>query len=580
MKSDVLDILPLAPLQEGLLFHALYDGASGDVYVVQLSLELTGRVDGERLRAAAQALLARHPHLAARFLTRGSGQPVQVIPRTAEVPWREADLRGREGDLARLAEEERRRGFELSRPPLLRFVLVRLDADRQVLVLTVHHILVDGWSVPVLVRELFALYGSAGDSAAGSAADSAADKGVLAPAVPFRAYLEHLADRDRGASEAAWREYLAGAEPCRVAETGGTTGTEATTGTGGTTGGTGGTTGTAGAGAGTAREQIVRELDPGLSERLRAQARELGVTLGSVVLGAWGVVLGCLAGREDVVFGTTVSGRPPEIAGVESMAGLFINTVPVRVRLDPGESLGALLERVQAEQAGLLEHQYLGLADIQRLAGTGELFDTTTVIENYPSDLIGSGNADFRVTGLDAHGEGQTHYPLTLAILPNQQPSQNQNQAQNQGQEPGSGLGLRLGYRPDAVPGWLAAGIATRFTRVLAALADDPGLRVGEIDLLTERERHRLLREWNTPATETGAEASGETSTETSTEPGCLPEAFEAQAARSPEAVAVVVSADGTQITYRELNQRANRIAHSLIARGAGPERVVALALP
>ncbi|MBO0821418.1 MAG: non-ribosomal peptide synthetase, partial [Nocardiopsaceae bacterium] len=276
-ETDVADILPLAPLQEGLLFHALYDDGAPDVYVVQLSLELAGRIDPGRLRAAAQALLARHPHLAARFVVRGSGQPVQVIPKASEVPWRELDLaraaeaRAAEGTgaeeeaLAAVAAEDRRRRFDLSRPPLLRFTLVRLGADRHVLVLTVHHILVDGWSMPVLVRELFALYGSGGDPSA------------LPPATPFRAYLEWLAGRDRTASEAAWRGYLAGAEPCRLALAG---------------------DGDAAGDAGGTVRQLTRQLPAAAA--LRARTRELGVTLGSVVLGAWGVVLGGLTGRADV----------------------------------------------------------------------------------------------------------------------------------------------------------------------------------------------------------------------------------------------------------------------------------------
>ncbi|MBO0805869.1 MAG: amino acid adenylation domain-containing protein, partial [Nocardiopsaceae bacterium] len=529
MKTGGPDILPLSPLQEGLLFHALYDGGA-DVYVVQLSLELTGRVDAGRLRAAAGALLARHPNLSAGFVARGSGRPVAVIPREPRVPWREADLRGREGELADLAAGERRGGFVMSRPPLLRFALARLTPDRHVLVLTAHHILVDGWSLPVLVRELLALYDSRGDESA------------LPAAVPYRKYLAHLARLDRAAAQAAWREHLAGLEgPCRVAEAGSR-------------------------GARTEPGQVARAVPGEVAGRLAALARGRGLTMGTVVQGCWAVLLGCLTGRDDVVFGTTVSGRPPEIAGVASMVGLFINTVPVRVRLDPAESLPGLLGRVQADQAGMFEHQHLSLADIQQLAGLGELFDTTTVIENFPLDLVGGEGietTDFRVTGIDAHGEGRTHYPLTLSVMPG---------SVMPGREPDRELGLRLGYRPGAVPEWLADDIAGRFARVLETLAGDPEVPVGRLDLLSERERHQLLREWNSPGVE---RAVGAHSAEG---PGCLPEAFEAQVTRSPDAVAV--SFGDAEMTYGELNERANRIAHLLMARGAGPERLVALALP
>ncbi|WP_229869540.1 condensation domain-containing protein, partial [Streptomyces inusitatus] len=151
------DILPLSPLQEGLLFHAVYDVEGPDVYVVQLVFGLEGRVDAGRLRGAAEALLVRYPQVGARFVVRGEGDPVQVFPLGAELPWREVDLRdsGVDSSVEGVVAEERGRRFDVSRSPLLRFVLVRLGAERYSLVLTVHHLVVDGWSVPLLVRDLF-----------------------------------------------------------------------------------------------------------------------------------------------------------------------------------------------------------------------------------------------------------------------------------------------------------------------------------------------------------------------------------------------------------------------------------------
>ncbi|MER5772686.1 condensation domain-containing protein, partial [Streptomyces sp. NPDC001985] len=339
-----LDILPLSPLQEGLLFHALYDVSGPDVYVVQLVFELEGRVDSGRLREAGEALLRRYPNVSARFVVRGEGGPVQVIPAEVELPWREVDLRGGPaGGFEGLVEEERGRRFDVSCPPLLRWVLVRLGEERYSLVLTVHHILLDGWSVPLLVRDLFGLYGGVG----------------LGRPVVYREYLAWLAGRDREAARAAWGGALAGLEgPCRLVP--------------GAVGG-----------VGVVPEQVVCGLPEGLTGRLEEWARGCGLTVNTLVQGAWALVLGVLTGRADTVFGTTVSGRPPEIPGVESMVGLFINTVPVRVRLDPAETLGAFFRRVQREQSELLDHQYLSLADIQQTTGTGtgELFDTTTVFE-------------------------------------------------------------------------------------------------------------------------------------------------------------------------------------------------------
>ncbi|MGH8910069.1 MAG: amino acid adenylation domain-containing protein, partial [Egibacteraceae bacterium] len=335
---DLVEVLPLSPLQEGLLFHSLLDDDGPDVYTTQRILELDGNLDAAVLQAAGQALLDRHSNLRAAVRRTTEGRSVAVIPRHVRLPWRVVDLSGvdpaiREAEAARLFAEERSRRFDLAQPPLMRMLLVRLGPRRHRLALTDHHILLDGWSEPLVHQELFALYANGGDLAA------------LPPATPYRDYLAWLATADRPAAEAAWREALAGLEePTLVA------------------------------GADWQRQPLVPdrvavELSEELTAALTGQARRLGVTPNTVVQGAWGILLARLTGRDDVVFGITVSGRPAELAGVETMAGLLINTVPVRVRLRPGEPVAQVLTRLQAEQAGLLAHHHLGLADIQRLAG-------------------------------------------------------------------------------------------------------------------------------------------------------------------------------------------------------------------
>ncbi|MEW2813254.1 condensation domain-containing protein, partial [Streptomyces massasporeus] len=493
MQRGFLDILPLAPLQEGLLFRAAYDDQGPDVYVVQLALELEGRVDAHRLRAAGQALLRRHPNLSAGFVTRGTGQPVQVIPAEVELPWHEVDLRAvtdddRPARLADVVAGEAARRFDMKQPPLLRFVLARLDEERYTFILTIHHILVDGWSVSVLMRELFALYDSAGDDAG------------LPDAAPYKAYLAWLSGHGREESRAVWAEALSGLdEPCRLVA------------------------GDSSRAAATAPEQIVQTLPADVSTRLQARARSRGLTMNTLVQGAWGLLLGTLTGRDDVVFGTTVSGRPPELPGIESMVGLFINTVPVRIRLDSSETVLDLLTRVQREQTDLLDHQYLSLAEIQQTAGIGELFDTTTVFENYPLDAQGFVDAvdDLSIASFTAYGDGITHYPLTLAVVPDRE------------------LQLKLAYRPDLFDREAVEEIASRFVAVLGAMVDDPELRVGQVDVLSAQERQRLLVDWNGPGTKTV--------------PGCVPEVFEQRAAQTPDAVAVTF--EDQSLTYAQLNE-------------------------
>jgi hypothetical protein len=400
--SELDDVLPLTPLQEGLLFHALYDAAAPDVYTVQLDLELLGALDADRLQACVQALVARHASLRACFRDDGLRGPVQLIVRRALVPWRQVDLSSlaepeREARLLALLAQDRLERFDPARPPLLRFALIRLAADRHRLVLSSHHLLMDGWSGPVLVRELLWLYRQGGDGSG------------LPRVVPYRDYLALVAGQDRAASAAYWRGALEGlSEGTRLAPT-------------------------IASRAAVAPEQLMVSLSAELSAELSARARSLGVTLNSVLQAVWGVLLGRLSGRSDVVFGVTVAGRPAELAGVEQMVGLFINTLPLRLRLAPGEPLSALLRQAQAAGSELMAHGHLGLSEITRLAGlgSGELFDTLLVFENYPIDRVGlaaeaSGLRLGQVGGHDA-----THYPLSLMV------------------QPGEELRLRLDYRPD-----------------------------------------------------------------------------------------------------------------------------------
>ena len=348
--------LPLSPLQEGLLFHALYDAQGPDIYKVQLELGLEGRLDGEALKAAVQALVVRHGSLRAGFQHENLSRPVQVIVSSLEPPWRGIDLSEfdeteRAQRLAEILAQDRAEHFDLTSPPLIRFTLIRLAAQRHRLVLTSHHILLDGWSMPLLVREVLVLYAHRGDATA------------LPGVTPYRDYLSWIAVQDRAAAQAAWRQALAGIEePTLVAPHGPR-------------------------GVPVASEKISFALSETLTAALSREARRQGLTLNTYLQGAWAILLGRLTGRDDVVFGVTVAGRPPEVAGIESMVGLFINTVPLRIKLPPGQPLCELLAQLQESQSALIAHQHLGLAEIQGLAGLGELFDTLVVLRTIRSTV-------------------------------------------------------------------------------------------------------------------------------------------------------------------------------------------------
>ena len=496
------DVLPLSPLQEGLLFHALLDRQGADVYNLQLVLALDD-VDVAALRTAVGRLLARHPNLRAGFHQSGSGA-VQVIPRSVEVPWHETEAASEE-ELRQLLDGELAERYDMTRPPLIRFLLVRLGGDRYRFAMTNHHILFDGWSRPLILRDLFMLYLHGTDAA-------------LPDPVPYSRYLAWLVRQSREQAEGVWRQALSGlAEPTRVAP-------DAVVRT-------------------TGRRRTTLHLEPEQYASLTDAARRLGLTLNGVVQGLWGLLLARLTGRDDVVFGMTVSGRSPEIPGVERMVGLLVNTVPVRVRLHPAESLAAFLIRLQEEQSRLAEVHFLGLPDIQRAAGLGELFDAAYVFENYPLDAVRDVPERLLITG--AEGRDGSHYPLGLVVAP------------------GETLRLRLGYHPEAFDDDAARLILMRLRRLVETIAADPDRLVRRVDVLDDAERGWLAR-CNDTARPMPA--------------GALPELFEAQAARTPDATAVVCG--GVELSYAELNERSNRLARRLIERGAGPETLVGVALP
>ncbi|MFJ6438814.1 condensation domain-containing protein, partial [Streptomyces sp. NPDC091416] len=434
-------ILPLTPLQEGLLFHCLYDLDAQDVYVSQHVLDIEGELNTGVLRSAAGALMARHATLRVGFRHQGLANPVQIVPRSVPTPWQEADLTGAPDEATRtvradeLLREDREKRFDLAAPPLVRFTLIRLEEQRFRFSMTFHHLLVDGWSLSVVLHELFALYANEGDT------------GALPPVTPYRQFLGWLAAQDRDGARAAWAEALAGFDDPSLVAPRQTTDAPAE-----------------------APRRVTFGLSRESTEALTARARAHGLTLNTLVQGAWSVLLSKLTGRDDVAFGTTVSGRPPEIPGIESMVGLFINTVPVRVRLAQAETTARMLERLQRTQAGLIPHQHLGLTDIQQAADAAELFDTIVVFENYPYDAgrltastsgdpVDSDSSAVRIVG--QRTSDQAHYPLALIALP------------------GDSLRFRLDYRPDLFDRSSAVVWGERFVRVLEGLLAEPGRGIG-----------------------------------------------------------------------------------------------------
>ncbi|MFW3459443.1 amino acid adenylation domain-containing protein [Streptomyces microflavus] len=527
-ESPIEMALPLTPLQEGMLFHALYDSETVDVYNIQAGFELTGEISAERLRAACAATLRRHAALRAGFRLRANGKPVQLVRRVVETPWTELDLSaesesGRRARLLAFLEDERMRRFEMGAPPLMRFALIRLAPDHHAFIMTYHHILLDGWSLPLVLQDLLTFYRSDGDG--------------LGPLTPFSDFLRWLSRQDRPAAEQAWRDALHGLdEPTLVAP--GAPFAEAMPGLAFVT------------------------LSEHATKALTSTAREHGLTLNTVVQGAWSLLLSLLTGRDDVVFGQTVHGRPPQLPGVDSVVGLLMNAIPVRVRIAPEDSMAALFSRIQNEQAALAPHHHLGLAEVQRLAGLGALFDTSTGFGNAPFDreAVHDGPAGLRVTLLEGDKEaagqqeitGSTHYPLSVFAVP------------------GPSLRLELNYRTDLFDAERVELIGSRLRLLLKTFAEQPTTPVAAVPLLTREEREQVIGDWGGRRAESGHVPARV--------PATLTERFEAQVHVAPDATAV---ADGERsLSYLRLDAEANRLARLLLARGVKPGDFVAVALP
>ena len=446
-SPPLVDILPLSPLQEGLLFHALY-GTGADVYTVQTNLELKGEILSERLRQAIEVLLMRYPNLRVSIYNEGLEQPVQIVPAAVELPWLEVDLSmvDEETQSLRCAEivsAERAKGFTFSSGPLLRFVLVRLAPDRYLLVFTNHHLILDGWSTPILIGEMLELYGN------GINPDG------LPRVRPYTDYLAWLKTQEQSAALAAWKNYLGELESPTII-------------------------------APQSKEAETRipvswqhDLPLELTNALNTMARERGLTLNTVLQGLWAVLLARLSNRNDVVFGITVSGRPPELAGIEQMVGLFINTVPLRVRLYPGERFVDVLAKIQESQSEMLNVYHLGLSEIQHAAGFEQLFDTIFVFENYPLDrsLLARSFAGLQISAVEM--QDGAHYPLALMIAPDDR------------------LHVRLDYDPTRFTAEYAAGIASRFIRLLESAVAQPDVPWHQLDLFMAGEHRAVLEEFN-----------------------------------------------------------------------------------
>ena len=496
------EVWPLSPMQPGIHFHSTFDDV--DNYTVASMIALSGEVDGERLRRAAQALVDRHDILRVGFIETSTG-PVQIVVDHTEVCFREVDVAtdgksGADADIAAFVGADVAAGFDLSVPSLIRFTLVRLDTSTFRLLITNHHMILDGWSMPLLMGELLEYYGAPSRI------------GVVGPASSYRDYLVWFDGQDLRRSCAVWAEAFADVEAStrvtrqplpdegRTAETGAV-----------------------------ATGEIQTELSADRCTRLRAVAADAAVTLGTALSAAWALNLRVLTGETDVTFGLAVSGRPPEVPGVDRTLGMFLNTVPIRVPLDPAVSLRQLLIRIQEQYARMVDHHYVGLPDIHRSVGMSELFDTALAFQSFPlheaalQHLVDS--AGLRVDGIT--GIDATPYPLSLVVAP-----------QRDDGDGLPGLTITLRFRGAAFDAQRAREILDRFVEHLVRIADEPDTGLGVMSPV-----------------ESGAVCLSRTERP---DPATLRDIFAATAHR--DSAAIAVTCGDTSLSYRWLDERSTRL--------------------
>ncbi|MFE0008455.1 non-ribosomal peptide synthetase [Streptomyces erythrochromogenes] len=489
---------PVTPLQRGLFFQAQLAGPAGH-YVAQSWFTFDRRLDTDALAEAMAWVIARHPAVGAGFATDDDGNAVQVLAAGRRVGVRTLHLTT-DAEVDDLLARDRDTGFDTGRPPLIRLTVVRRPDGRDGLLLSYHLLLWDGWSREIVLRDLFDAY------------EAAVAGGLTAPAPASPSFEDHaraLAARDPATAERFWARHLTGLPgPTLLA-------------------------GPAPALADGLPRTLVHTLTADQSQLLRDAARTHGVTLNSVLTGAFGLLLGARTGRGDAVFGVTVSGREGE--GLSGIVGVLLNTVPMWTRARPGDTVRAYLSAVQAARVEAMEHEHIGLGEIQRAGGHDTLFDNLFVLQNFlDMDAFAEMNARHGITAVRA--DDSTHYPYTWVVTP------------------GDRLTVKLEYRDHDTPA--ARRLLDDYLRLLDGLARATG-PLGALRGLAPLPR---------PAERT------DVGTDT------VVDRFDRAADRDPGRTALV--AHGHTMTFADLRDRSRAVAGVLAGRGIGPETTVGLAVP
>ena len=518
------DVYPLSPMQEGMLFHSLADTSSNQ-YFDQMTYHISGEMDIDRVESAMNLLMNRHEVLRTMFLPDRFERAVQLVLKDRKVDFAHYDVRSEvaAGDSEQVIERyktlDKSRKFDLVRDTLMRLTVLRIAEEEYVFIWSHHHILMDGWCMGILINEYGYLYGQLVN-------------GVdieLPPVRPYANYINWLEDRDGSQSQAYWTHYLAGYEnqagfPKKE--------------------------GALPNGLNYELQKSSLTLDEANTSQLKALCAQNGVTPNTIIQAVWGILLGRYNNTADVVFGAVVSGRPGEIIGVEDMVGLFINTIPVRIKVDTADTIGTLLKRLQQEALATEAHHYSPLYDVQQWSELGrDLLDHILVFENYPvaDEIQGSALDSTNTTIKKVNIFEQDNYDLSLEI------------------QVGTDIRFHLSYNALVYEERQIVKLLEAYEHVLQQLVASPNMKLADISILRESDRKIQLQDFND---------SFCAYPENETFPGLFTEA----AGRFPERIAV---SDATEeLTYKELNGLANRIAGFLQAQGLKAGQIIPLVLP
>lgn len=500
--NNIDDLYELSPMQQGMLFHTLYAPES-EIYFEQLLCILQGKLNFSAFEQAWQQVVARHPVLRSSFYWEEIEKPLQMVSKQVDLPWEELNWQNFTADeqqqhLEDFLKCDRQKGFELDRAPLMRFTIIQLEEYTYQFIWSHHHILFDGWSMQIILKEVLAFY----------EAHQRGEHLRLIPSRPYREYINWLQQQDIAQAKNFWQQTIQGLELPKSLI------------------------------ANKEQEQGIYnqqtfQLSQAVTEKLQYAARQHHLTLNNLVQGAWALLLSRYSGERDVVFGATVSGRPPTLVGVDSMVGLLINTLPMRVQVIGKVELLPWLKELQSQAYEQEQYAYYSLAEIQRLSDVPPgmpLFESLFVFENYPLD---SAEKDTKKTLEISHLRcfERTNYPLTVVVNPQSQ------------------LSGRIVYDASCFEPETIERMIGHFQTLLTGMAANLKQNVSELSLLSAAEEEELIIQESSQNIDC-------------IEYKCIHILFEEQVEKTPDAVAVVYEKE--YLTYRELNNRANQLAHYL----------------